>query len=121
MVDEKPLAGRLAAIDPTIENGAVKFKVDLDEPRNPKLRNNLRVDVLVVTDSRANALRVPKGPFAQGGPTDDGVRRPGRPRRAPPVRFGLSGYDYYEVARRAGAGGGGHPLRHEGLRSTWSG
>jgi len=97
MLDGKPLTGRLSSIDPTIENGTVKFKVDLDEARHPKLRNNLRVDVLVVTDSRANTLRVPKGPFAQGGTTervfvvqgDHAVRRD--------ARFGLSGYDFYEV------------------------
>jgi len=97
MLDAKPLTGRLSSIDPTIENGTVKFKVDLDEARHPKLRNNLRVDVLVVTDSRANTLRVPKGPFAQGGTTervfvvqgDHAVRRD--------ARFGLSGYDFYEV------------------------
>ena len=97
MLDGQPLAGRLATIDPTIENGAVKFKVDLDDARNPKLRNNLRVDVLVVTDPAASAVRVPKGPFARDGATeavfvvrgDHAVRRT--------VRFGLSGYDFYEV------------------------
>jgi HlyD family secretion protein len=97
MLDGRPLAGRLSSIDPTIENGAVKFKVDLDDPRNPKLRNNLRMDVLVVTDSRPSTLRLPKGPFAQSGATeqvfvvqgDHAVRRD--------VRFGLSGYEFYEV------------------------
>ena len=97
MLDDKPLTGRLAQIDPTIENGAIKFKVDLDDARNPKLRNALRVDVLAVTDARANAVRVPKGPFAQGGAAepvfvvqgDHAVRRT--------VRFGISGYDSYEV------------------------
>lgn len=97
MLDAQPLTGRLSSIDPTIENGTVKFKVDLEEARHPKLRNNLRVDVLVVTDARANTLRVPKGPFAQGGATesvfvvqgDHAVRRE--------ARFGLSGYDFYEV------------------------
>ena len=97
ILDGQPLTGRLAAIDPTIENGAVKFHVDLDDARNPKLRNNLRVDVLVVTDSRASTLRLRKGPFAQGEGTesvfvvqgDQAVRRP--------VRLGLSGYDHFEV------------------------
>ncbi len=97
MLDGRPLSGRLSAIDPTIENGAVKFQVDLDDARHPKLRNNLRVDVLVVSDARARTLRIPKGPFAQGGATervfvvqgDHAVRRA--------VRLGLSGYDFYEV------------------------
>lgn len=97
MLDGEPLPGRLSTVYPTIENGAVKFAVDLEEARNPKLRNNLRVDVLVVTGSRADVLRTPKGPFAKGGATepvfvvkgDRAVRRT--------VRLGVSGYDHYEV------------------------
>jgi HlyD family secretion protein len=97
LIDGQPLAGRLANIYPTIENGAVKFAVDLDDPRHPKLRNALRLDVLVVTVSRSGALRVPKGPFSKGGAVepvfvvegDRAVRRT--------VRFGVTGYDHYEV------------------------
>jgi len=97
VLDGRPLTGRLAAIDPTIENGAVKFKVDLDDSRHPQLRNNLRVDVLVVTGSRARALRVPRGPFAQGASNEEVfvVQGDQAVRRA--VRFGLAGYDHYEV------------------------
>lgn len=97
MVDDQPLTGRLASIDPTIENGAVKFHVDLEDARNPKLRNNLRVDVLVVTDARASTLRVPKGPFAQDGSNESVFVVQGEQAVRRPVRFGLSGYDYFEV------------------------
>ena len=97
MIDGQPLSGRLANIYPTIENGAVKFAVDLDDARHSKLRNALRVDVLVVTASRTGALRIPKGPFSKGGAVqpvfvvegDRAVRRN--------VRFGVTGYDHYEV------------------------
>ena len=97
LVDEQPHSGSLAQIDPTIENGAIKFYVDLDEPRHSKLRNNLRVDVLVVTDAKSDVLRIPRGPFAEGGSRqpvfvvegDRAVRRD--------VRFGISGYDHLEV------------------------
>jgi HlyD family secretion protein len=95
--NEQTLDGRLTAIDPTIENGAVKFKVDLENPRDPQLRNALRVDVLVVTDARAGTLRVPKGPFAQGGGTDDVFVVQGDHAVRRRVRLGLSGYDFYEV------------------------
>jgi HlyD family secretion protein len=97
MLDDQPLAGRLAAIDPTIENGAVKFHVDLEQARHPKLRNNLRVDVLVVTDARLSALRIPKGPFAQGGTNEQVFVLQGDHAVRRAVRFGLSGYDFYEV------------------------
>lgn len=98
LLDRQPLRGRLATIYPTIENGAVRFAVDLDDARNSKLRNKLNVDVLVVTDRRRDVLRVAKGPFARGSAGsevafvvegDHAVRRK--------VRLGLSGYDYYEV------------------------
>jgi HlyD family secretion protein len=98
------LPGRLSQIYPTIENGAVRLAVDLDDSRNPRLRNNLNVDVLIVTDSRAGALRVPRGPFSQNGADgqvfvvrgDRAVRRD--------VRFGISGYDHYEVLAGLEAG-----------------
>ena len=98
VLDHKPLvSGRLSQIYPTIENGAVKLAAELDDPRHPELRNNLGVDVLVVTGSRPNALRVPKGPFIQGGVIqkvfvmqgDRAVRRD--------VRLGVTGYEHSEI------------------------
>src|SRR6185369_2763956 len=97
MLDGQPLSGRLAQVNPTIENGTVKFTVDLDDKRNPKLRNNLSVDVLVVTDSRANALRVPKGPYAQGGAAVPVFVLQGDHAARRTVRFGISGYEHFEV------------------------
>ena len=98
VLDRKPIvAGRLSQIYPTIEDGAVKFTTDLDDPRHSELRNNLGVDVLVVTGSRPNALRVPKGPYLQGGVIQkvfvvDGDRAVRRD-----VRLGVSGYDHSEI------------------------
>jgi HlyD family secretion protein len=98
VLDGKPVVqGRVSQIYPTIENSSIKFAAELDDPRNAALRNNLSVDVLVVTGSRPNALRVPKGPFVQGGVIqkvfvvegDRAVRRD--------VRLGVEGYDRYEV------------------------
>jgi HlyD family secretion protein len=97
-LDGKPfLQGRLAQIYPTIENNAVKFTAELDDPRSPELRNNLGVDVLVVTGSRPDTLRVPKGPFIQGGVIQkvfvvDGGRAVRRD-----VRLGVTGYDHCEI------------------------
>lgn len=97
MIDGQPLSGRLSTVYPTIENGAVKFAVDLDDPRHPKLRNNLRADVLVVTASRTGALRVPKGPFSQGSASDAVFVIDGNHAVRRTVRFGVTGYDHYEV------------------------
>jgi HlyD family secretion protein len=101
----EPLEGRLASVDPTIENGVVRFTAELDEPSAPDLRNNLRVDVLVVTGRRANALRVPRGSFGDTGDRavvfvvrggDENGRGGGWAVRRS-VRLGLSGYERFEV------------------------
>lgn len=91
------LRGRLAQVYPAVENGAVKFTVDLENARNPRLRDNLSVDVLVVTDSRADALRVPKGPFAQSGAAGRVFVMRGERAERRDVRFGISGYEHLEV------------------------
>jgi len=99
LVGDTSLDGTLAAVHPTIDNGVVHFTVDLDQPTHPELRNNLRVDVLVVTGRTRDALRVPKGPFTRGSGDALFVVDGDPPQRAErrPVRLGLSGYDFVEV------------------------
>ena len=99
-LDGQTLSGRLAQVFPTIENGSVKFEVELDEPRHAGLRNNLTVDVLVLTAARQDVLRAPKGPYLQGGAAEPVFvvdrNDPSRALRRQ-VRLGLAGYDRYEV------------------------
>lgn len=98
VVDGKALPGTVSSVYPKIEEGAVKFAVELADPRSSALRQNLRVDVLVVTGAREGSLRVRRGPMVQGG---DGsrevfvVRGDGAVRTR--VTVGLSGRDYVEV------------------------
>jgi len=66
-VGELQLQGSVSAIDPTIRDGVMTFTVALEDKANPALRPNLRVDVFVLTEARARALRVERGPFATGG------------------------------------------------------
>jgi len=99
LVGEKSLDGTLASVHPTIDNGVVHFTVELAHPTDPALRNNLRVDVLVVTGRSRDTLRVPKGSFAGGDGAALYVVEGDPPRRAArrPVRLGRSGFDYVEV------------------------
>lgn len=97
LIDGEPLTGTLATIDPTIEDGAVRFTVELDDSDHPKLRDSLRVDVLVITGREDDTLRVPKGPFTgsgtlfvvEGDPPARAVRRD--------VRLGITGYERVQV------------------------
>jgi HlyD family secretion protein len=75
------MPGTVHTILPEIQNGTIKLLVDLAQPRNPHLRNKMRVDVAVVTERRTNVLVVDGGPAFNGrGPqpvfvVDGGVAR----------------------------------------------
>jgi HlyD family secretion protein len=96
LVDGQTLAGTLTGIYPTIENGAVRFRIDLAEPKNPRLRNNLRVDVQVETGASADGLKLHRGPGIAGGEQEVYVVHGNRAERRL-ARFGISGVDDVEV------------------------
>jgi len=58
--------GTVHTILPEIQNGTIKLLVDLAKPRNPLLRNKMRVDVNVITDRKANVLVVDNGAAFNG-------------------------------------------------------
>src|SRR5262249_20256185 len=99
--DGQDLPGRVANIQPAIENGTVRFTVDLADPGDARLRDHLRVDVFVLIAEKAaekrSVLRLAKGPYARDGAAervfvvlgDRAVRRE--------VRFGAEGEDCFEV------------------------
>jgi len=97
LVDGSPLAGHLSQVYPTIENGAVRFVMELDDPSDGRLRNNLRVDVLVVTDLRDDVLTVRKGPYARGGSVQQVFVLRGDRAVRTRAQFGLSGHEDFEV------------------------
>lgn len=91
------LAGTIETVDPRIENGVMKFYVTLDDPSHPRLRNNLRTDVSVVTGRRAGILVVRRGALARSSASQAFVVRGGDAVRVP-VRFGLAGEETIEIA-----------------------
>lgn len=96
-VDGDALEGVVSNVLPTIQNGAITFSVALKEPSSPLLRSNLRVDVLVVTGRREQALSVKKGPGVEGEATRAVFVVQGDRALRTPVRVGLSGLASCEV------------------------
>lgn len=101
--DTLSIAGTIESVDPRIENGVVKFYVALDEPAQPRLRNNLRVDVYVVTAERSDALRITRGALGQSDVEDAFVVRDGRAVRTS-LRYGLAGEEHIEIVNGASEG-----------------
>lgn len=91
-----PLEATVETVFPTIEDGVVRFRLVLADPAHAGLRNNLRVDVHVVTQRLPAALRLPRGPALQGGRQElfvvDGDRAIRRT-----VELGLAGPQLWEV------------------------
>ncbi|MEO5820896.1 MAG: HlyD family efflux transporter periplasmic adaptor subunit [Vicinamibacteraceae bacterium] len=103
LVNEQPMAGTVASVYPTVENGVVRFTVALAEPARAGLRPSLRVDVHVITDHKDRTLRVARGPFV-----DDASRRAFVVRGDRAVRvalvLGIAGVDLVEVVSGASEG-----------------
>ncbi len=96
-------AGRVSGVNPTIDNGALRFTVELDTPNDPRLRNNLRVDVAVITGHAAGVLRVRRGGFVEDGGASLFVLDGDRAVRHA-ARLGLVGYDQVEIVSGAAEG-----------------
>jgi len=101
--DATSIGGAITSIDPRVDNGTVRFWIALDERSHPKLRNNVRVDVFVLTSRRANALRVKRGSLGNSAVEDVFVLRGGELVRTQ-VRWGVEGQNDLEVASGLRAG-----------------
>lgn len=103
-VDGAFLDGTLRTVLPTIQAGTVTLLIELADPSHVDLRSNLRVDVYIITDSRQRALKVRKGPFANGSGVQQAfVVRNGRAHRAE-IEIGISSFDDLEVLAGVEAG-----------------
>jgi HlyD family secretion protein len=98
-INDQTLEGTVRTVLPTIQNGAMTVQVSLANPSSPLLRSNLRVDALIVTDRKARAVRLKRGPFAAGsGRQSVFVVRGDRAVRTP-VEIGVTSFDQVEVVR----------------------
>jgi HlyD family secretion protein len=98
------LEGGISAVDPTIANGLVRFTVVLQQPSHPSLRNNQRVELVVMAGEERDALQLKKASFVDQGAEgfvyvvegDTALRRV--------VRFGVIGDDAVEIVEGLKAG-----------------
>jgi HlyD family secretion protein len=95
-IGELSLPGSIESVDPRIENGVAKFFVRLSEPAHAALRNNLRVDVSLVTGRGTSSLVVRRGALGRTSANEAFVIRGGDAVRVP-VRFGVAGDDAIEI------------------------
>jgi HlyD family secretion protein len=93
--DSTMLTGTITSIEPRVENGTIKFHAELADRSNARLRNDVRVDVFVVTGHHDDVLRVRRGSLGAGQVERVFVVR-GASLVRTPVRWGLQGQDFIE-------------------------
>lgn len=95
--NETSIEGRVSSIQPAVENGKLNLFIGLARGTQSMLRPNLRVDVAIVTERKARALRVKKEKTVQGkGMQTLFVLRDGKAVRRT-VTLGMVGVHYCEV------------------------
>jgi HlyD family secretion protein len=97
VVGDSVLAATVTGVRPAVQNGALTVVLALARPGHRVLRPSLRADVYIVTEARARALRVPRGPAFQGTGTQQAYVVRGNRLVRTPVTLGLSSLDYQEV------------------------
>jgi len=96
-INETQFRGTVVNIQPSVQNNIVSFDIRLGEQNNKLLRPNLKVDVFLVTASKANVMRVANGAAFKGANVQDlfiinnGIAE----RRA--VHIGMSNFDFVEL------------------------
>jgi HlyD family secretion protein len=93
---DEVLEGESPRCGPPSRTGSALL-VDLDHDNDPGLRKDLRVDVVVVTESHASALKVKKGAFSQGGAVQQVFVVRGERAVRVEARPGIAGRDEQEV------------------------
>ncbi|MFZ1790620.1 MAG: HlyD family efflux transporter periplasmic adaptor subunit [Saprospiraceae bacterium] len=96
--------GKISNVLPAVENNTIKFLVSIDGKNSEILRPNLRAEIYLVTDQKANVLKVQNGPAFNGAPTQDiFVVREGKAIKTNIVK-GLNSSDYIEIISGLNAG-----------------
>jgi len=96
-VNDRQLPGSIATIQPAVKNGFISFSANLNDRSDPALRPHMQVDVYPVTESKCNAILLPRESAFSGSEEqylfvisgDRAIRRT--------VTTGLSNYDVVEI------------------------
>ena len=98
------LSGTITDILPEVKDNTVRFRVELDDPAHEQLRPNLRAELRVITDRRADVVRVKNGPAFRGGLRQSVFVLRGEEAVRTEVRTGSRNGDFVEIAEGLAVG-----------------
>ena len=96
-VNNKQLRGRIATIQPEVNNNTLKFTVALENKSDAFLRPNMKVQVYVVTGFQEHTLKIANGPAFSGKTYQDLFILKGDQLEKRKVEVGLVNFDEVEI------------------------
>jgi HlyD family secretion protein len=90
--------GRVSAVSPEVVSGQVTARVSFDGKASPGLRQNQRMSVRIVLDSRKNVLMVDRGTFIDQDGTEVAYLVHGNVAERHPIRTGAVSVGKVEIA-----------------------
>ncbi|WP_449438232.1 efflux RND transporter periplasmic adaptor subunit [Pedobacter steynii] len=103
-IDKTDLRGTISNVQPAVEDGTVKFAINLSNKSSKLLRANLKADVFVVTSYKEHALRVKNGAAFTGSEEQKVFVVEGDHALSRKVKVGESSTDYIEILSGIKAG-----------------
>jgi len=103
-INNTDLRGKITHVQPTVENGTVKFSISLNQKNSSLLRPNLKTDVFVVTSYKGKTIRLKNGPAFTGSEEQTVFVQNGNIATARKVKVGESNSDYVEILSGIKAG-----------------
>jgi HlyD family secretion protein len=100
----KTYAAEVAAVSPEVVNSEVAARVRFTGQQPPGLRQNQRLTVRMVLDTRRNVLMVQRGPFVEQGGGNSAYVMDGDTAIKRPIRTGASSLNAVEITDGAQAG-----------------
>jgi HlyD family secretion protein len=102
--NDEDLRGTITQVRPSVENGVIKFIINLQNKNHPSLRSNAKVDVYVVTSFKSHVVRVKNGPAFTGSEEQIIFVVKNGEAIARKVKIGESNFDYIEIKSGIRAG-----------------
>lgn len=96
-INETQLRGEVVNIHPSVQNNIVSFDIRLVEQSSKLLRPNLKVDVFLVTASKANVMRLNNGAAFKGTNVQDLFVIKNGVAEKRTVHIGMSNFDFVEL------------------------
>ena len=104
VIDGKRLEGSIGTVSPTIIDGKIEFDVFLKKSNYSKLRPNMAISLLVITNRHDSVMRIKNGPVFGKSDIHEIYLKKGNKAYLTQMSTGLRGDEFYEIKDGAAPG-----------------